>query len=205
MLKLTSQSLILEGENIAALRAEAEAAARELGRFIYIEHMDGQKYVDEVKRIYEYTRGVRREPFAVIIDADSIFRSPEAQNAFLKIFEEPNENIYLILLTTKAQKLLPTIRSRASLVSVKSTQSLDTTEARKWLDSSIYERLIAIAKIKKRDEAVEFVRNIAQPLPQLATENPKLVKSADIISTTLDNLIQNGNVKAQLTNLAINL
>ena len=36
----------------------------------------------------------------------------EAQNKLLKIFEEPNENVYYFLSTTNIEKVLPTIRSR---------------------------------------------------------------------------------------------
>jgi len=48
--------------------------------------------------------------FGVIIEADQM--NPAAQNAFLKTLEEPPSRCILLLATTKAQRLLPTIRSR---------------------------------------------------------------------------------------------
>lgn len=42
--------------------------------------------------------------------------TPQAQNAFLKIFEEPPKNVVFLLLTTDKKLLLPTIFSRAVLI-----------------------------------------------------------------------------------------
>lgn len=46
----------------------------------------------------------------VIRDFDK--STAEAQNKLLKVFEEPNENVYYLLSTTSVDKILPTIRSR---------------------------------------------------------------------------------------------
>lgn len=43
----------------------------------------------------------------------------QAQNAILKTFEEPPEYAVILLLTTNSEELLPTIRSRAVLLSMK--------------------------------------------------------------------------------------
>ncbi len=51
---------------------------------------------------------------AVILGAGAM--NTEAQNAFLKILEEPEKNTYLFLLAGHEEQLLPTIRSRAVVV-----------------------------------------------------------------------------------------
>lgn len=43
----------------------------------------------------------------------------DAQNALLKILEEPPSHVYFVLCTTEPQKLLPTIRGRCSVFQVK--------------------------------------------------------------------------------------
>ena len=52
----------------------------------------------------------------VIKDFDK--STAEAQNKLLKIFEEPNENVYYLLSTTNREKVLPTIRSRCFKISL---------------------------------------------------------------------------------------
>lgn len=52
----------------------------------------------------------------VIKDFDK--STAEAQNKLLKIFEEPNENVYYLLSTTNIEKVLPTIRSRCFKISL---------------------------------------------------------------------------------------
>ena len=47
----------------------------------------------------------------IIKDADAM--TPQAQNALLKLFEEPPAGVYFILLCTSPASLLPTVRSRA--------------------------------------------------------------------------------------------
>lgn len=47
---------------------------------------------------------------------NSELMTQQAQNAFLKILEEPTQGVYFFLLTTNASALLPTVRSRAPVV-----------------------------------------------------------------------------------------
>jgi DNA polymerase-3 subunit delta' len=59
----------------------------------------------------------------VIVDADRM--NEKAENAFLKTLEEPPDRTLLMLLTTKPQRLLPTILSRCVQVNLLGGQSLD--------------------------------------------------------------------------------
>jgi len=59
--------------------------------------------------------------------------NPQAQNAFLKIFEEPPKNVVFLLLTTDKKLLLPTILSRAVLLK---TQPLPNDIMEKELSKS---------------------------------------------------------------------
>jgi DNA polymerase-3 subunit delta' len=55
-----------------------------------------------------------RSRFFIVIDADRM--NNNAQNALLKTLEEPPPSSHLILLTSSADELLPTIRSRCQVV-----------------------------------------------------------------------------------------
>lgn len=52
--------------------------------------------------------------FYIIEDGDLL--TPAAQNALLKVLEEPPKNVHIILLATEADKLLSTIKSRTQYV-----------------------------------------------------------------------------------------
>ena len=75
---------------------------------------------------------------------------PEAQNAFLKLAEEPPPNVYFMLLCRSAQSLLPTILSRFTVVRLRSEAVYDEAArraaediARGILDSNEYPLLKA--------------------------------------------------------------
>ena len=59
----------------------------------------------------------------IIVDADRM--NDKAQNAFLKTLEEPPNRTLLMLLTTKPQRLLPTILSRCFQANLLGGRSLD--------------------------------------------------------------------------------
>ncbi len=54
-------------------------------------------------------------PLRVFLLEGAEAMSEQAQNALLKVFEEPPERVIFILTVTSAAKLLPTVRSRAQL------------------------------------------------------------------------------------------
>ncbi|MES3031115.1 MAG: hypothetical protein V4697_01735 [Patescibacteria group bacterium] len=66
--------------------------------------------------------------------------TPEAQNALLKIFEEPHENTHFFLIAPSAHILLPTLRSRLFHVDGE-TFEIDTVEAQKFLKLSPKDRV----------------------------------------------------------------
>jgi DNA polymerase-3 subunit delta' len=74
--------------------------------------------VDEIRKIAPFLRMTAAEGgwrVAIINDADTMTRA--AQNSILKILEEPPQNTVLILVTHRLGALIPTIRSRARVVS----------------------------------------------------------------------------------------
>jgi len=85
--------------------------------------------------------------------------TPEAQNALLKVFEEPTPHTHFFMILSSASLLLPTLRSRLVVLEEKSSIDDDTSaegiEAKKFLASSKGERLSMVApmiKEKNRDE-----------------------------------------------------
>ncbi len=114
------QGLLLAGPIGSGLFTAARAAAGEITTHrsaIMVVRPDekGTVSIERVRNLYVETRGVRSERFVIIIDdADSM--SHDAQNAFLKLLEEPVDNVYFILTTHEPSRLLPTILSRVQRI-----------------------------------------------------------------------------------------
>lgn len=68
--------------------------------------------VDSIRRLYDMTKTVETAKRIIVIDYAEKMGIP-AQNAFLKLLEEPGINTHFILLSHQASRLLPTILSRA--------------------------------------------------------------------------------------------
>ncbi|MCI8331884.1 MAG: hypothetical protein HFE78_03575 [Clostridiales bacterium] len=127
-----SHAHILEGPagsgrfTMAKAICEALAAGRDQGKIakdicpdvIYIKAPEGKSIlsVDAIRAIREQVYLAPHElPFKayLIFGADQM--SEGAQNAFLKLLEEPPADVYFFLLCENRARLLPTVRSRASL------------------------------------------------------------------------------------------
>lgn len=81
--------------------------------------------VDSIRRLYEVTK--TKEPKGRIIIIPYAERmATTAQNAFLKLLEEPNEATHFILLSHAPQQLLPTIMSRVQSVEVRPVTLVDS-------------------------------------------------------------------------------
>lgn len=88
-----------------------------------------------------------------IITANSITK--EAQNSLLKMFEEPSGSAVFFLLIPSASILLPTLRSRLMLVNThresnknnESDKTRGSFDAKKFIKSSMSERLAEVKKI----------------------------------------------------------
>lgn len=73
--------------------------------------------IDLIRTLYTETRSATDGRQVVIID-DADRMSEPAQNAFLKLLEEPGRNVHFILTSHHPERLLSTIKSRARMVRV---------------------------------------------------------------------------------------
>ncbi len=93
----------------------------------------------------------------------------EAQNALLKLFEEPGDSVHFFLIISSAHILLQTVKSRMSLLRSSHLQDSGIAqEAKVFLDSSIPKRLEQIKKFvdaiadekRPRQDAADFLNEI---------------------------------------------
>lgn len=109
---------------------------------------DGRKTIGvETVRDIGYQASVTPNEFdfklTVIEDADAM--TAQAQNAFLKLLEEPPAGAYFLMLCENSAALLPTIRSRASVLRM---ERCETEEMDEWLERN--SRSAAALKAKDR-------------------------------------------------------
>lgn len=128
----------------------------------------------------------------------------EAQNALLKILEEPPKNIVFILLVSSKNSLLPTIYSRLPYKNLKKVVEKDDIELNiKKLDlKDIYTFIKNSQKITK-DEAINIVETI---LIKANKENIKLnQKELDIFFKSIKLLELNSKPTTVLTYLLLSI
>ena len=95
---------------------------------------------------------------------DEIHRqTKDAQNALLKLLEEPPENVYIILCTTEPQALLPTITSRCHSYQMK---TLKPSEIINLIDSILDKEGFDVAEYPP--EIKKEISRLAEGLPRNA-------------------------------------
>lgn len=120
-LKSPAHALCLSGDEGVGLGSIATWLAEELSdspqTITRILPEKGLISIDRIRQLYEQTRSIQNGRRCIIID-DADAMSVDAQNALLKLLEEPVENIHFILTTHYLPTLLATIRSRTQVVTV---------------------------------------------------------------------------------------
>lgn len=143
----------------------------------------------------------------VILGAEKI--TLPAQNALLKILEEPPQNANLVLVASHSHELLSTIVSRclikkqteATNQQGKATEQLLslTEDLEKFFTNTQtknYSELIELAeKLKDREEAIIILKTLITNLSQWPTIPHQTLKN---VLTALDSLQKNGNVRLVL-------
>lgn len=112
--------------------------------------------------------------------------TPEAQNALLKTLEEPPPNTYIIGTTNNPEALLPTIRSRMSIVRLtEASQKPDTTLLLKLMNASPGTRLSILDPfLSTREDAKKFVSDLLVAAHQELCTHP-----SEKLTTLVRNLL----------------
>lgn len=106
----------------------------------------------------------------------------EAQNALLKLLEEPQKNLYLILIAQSTDKLLPTVQSRCQIIKITETgKTKKTAILAEILMLSPGEKLLFLSKkISDRETAEKFIQNIINELEDQLKENTNQMPTGQI-------------------------
>lgn len=92
------------------------------------DYENGSIIIDDIRELYGQTRSKFTSAQIVIIDFGNRSMSVQAQNAFLKLLEEPQQHIHFILATHYIDSLLPTVLSRCQRVYIRPITSQQTAQ-----------------------------------------------------------------------------
>ena len=107
--------------------------------------------------------------FVAVKDADLL--TIEAQNALLKLLEEPPSHAVIVLATQRKQKLLPTIRSRAVEINA-SFQKKRLSKNIESKDSNFDEAITALSQVQNPKEWIDWqIENYYQTLLSAVSKN----------------------------------
>lgn len=128
-----------------------------------------------------------------------------AQNALLKLLEEPPRGTRVYLTVEDPEKLLETIISRCVVKRIGKNEEQGNSEMvalTSTIATASYRELIELAeKYKERDEAVMVIKELLVFLHSRVQEKPlekKYQQQVQAVLKTLDGLQRNGNVRLLL-------
>lgn len=107
-------------------------------------------YIDDAREIRDLQQhaAVKDRQFFVLSIKEM---TRQAQNAFLKIAEDPTANTCFFILVSNYETLLPTLRSRAVIVENKEEDDSYHETAQEFLASSVSDRLEMVQKLHTAD------------------------------------------------------
>jgi len=114
-----------------------------------VDEKEGSIIIEDIRQLYEQTRTRQPQTHVYILDTGERSMTIAAQNAFLKLLEEPRPNLHFIITTHQFDQLLPTIRSRSqrlALLPVSSEQTMDIISGLNISDATTRTRLAFVGR-----------------------------------------------------------
>src|ERR1035437_176195 len=199
MLRDMPQALLLTGPTGVGLGTVAKYLAAQIGTLSFVvlpekdEKVDIDKgviSVDSIRRLYTQTRSIQTGKIVILIDYAERM-GHQAQNAFLKLLEEPSAGVHFILATHTPSKLLATITSRAQSVDIKPVLKKQTEEL---LDE------LSVTDAKKRQQLIYMSTGLPAELTRLASDDAYFTVRSAVMRDARDLLQANTYRKLQVAN-----
>lgn len=127
--------------------------------------------VDSVRRIYDMTKTIETGKRLIVIDFAERM-GVQAQNAFLKLLEEPGKNTHFILLTHEPSKLLSTIHSRVQQFDVR---MITESQSEELLDE------LGVKDTQKRSQLLFMASGLPAELSRLSSDERYFEARAQIV------------------------
>lgn len=127
--------------------------------------------IQSIRRLYDLTKTIEPKGRVIIIDYAERMAIP-AQNAFLKLFEEPTDATRFVLLTHQPELLLPTITSRSQRVDLR---SITHEQSEALLDE------LKVKDATKRTQLLFIADGLPAELTRLSTDSQRFEARAAIV------------------------
>lgn len=179
------QSLLLSGPVGVGLGAVARFIATQVGDITLVVLPEKDEKIDidkgvisvaSIRRLYHQTRSKQTGKQMIIIDYAERMGT-QAQNAFLKLLEEPGEGTYFILVTHSPARLLSTITSRTVAVELRPITH-QQTEA--FLDT------LGVTDVKKRTQLLFMADGLPAEISRLTSDDSYFERQASIVRDARD-------------------
>lgn len=161
--------------------------------------------INEVRDIQKraYEKSVGESGWRTIV-VEAIQIRIEAQNALLKILEEPPVATRFFFVVAESSQLLPTLLSRFAQTERK-TKSIDITDAQAFVELSVAQRLTLVAE-KTAAKDKEWQRSVLSGLEQLAVKDVVLQKILPLLYNVRKEIVAPGaSAKMLLEHVALGL
>lgn len=154
--------LIIDGPSGSGVLTVAKAIAEYVGSPAFviepkkkvknefvIDPAEGSVIIEDIRALYQQTRTKQPGEHVYIIDTGEKSMTLGAQNAFLKLLEEPRAGLHFIIVTHQFDQLLPTIVSRSqrlSLLAITDDQTTKLIDSRGVTDQTKRARLAFVGR-----------------------------------------------------------
>ena len=199
--------VVAGGEGVA--RAILEQVNQTETSYVFTRHYDAFK-VDDARMIKSLQSEKTELPSVFIISFTTA--GNEAQNAMLKVVEEPTANTFFILMTPNPANLLPTLRSRLEEVATpENKEQKSRIPVASFISMTLAERFDSIKDLtdKKSDEPINkgevaiFLDQLELHLKQQGINDPDLL---NLVFDSRRYLSANGaSIKMILETIAMHL
>jgi DNA polymerase III gamma/tau subunit len=209
------QSLILISKDIQKLKDEALNLAKKekVSKFdVDITETEKALGIGDIRNIQKkiFLTPVSGDRKAVIVQA-FYGATPDAQNAFLKLLEEPPQSAIIIVLVTSVDFLLPTILSRCTVINLDKQRKLSQEQIIKnlaVLNNEIRKNALKLAQDNSKDKetALIFLEDLIITAEENLEEDISLGKKMKMLQKT-HTIIKTTNVNPRfaLENLFLNI
>ena len=197
LLKDAPHALLLTGKVGVGLYTIAAHYAKELKSITVtvlpekddkIDLEKGTITIQSIRRLYDLTRTIEPNGRTIIIDYAERMGIP-AQNAFLKLLEEPTEGTHFILLSHTLETLLPTIQSRSQKVEIR---PISAEQSKELLDE------LQVNDTTKRSQLLFIAQGLPAELTRLVQDDKYFESRVEVVRDARDYLTGSPYIRLQL-------
>ncbi len=161
--------------------------------------------ISEISELTEwaYLKKTEKE-LAIILNSQKL--TIEAQNALLKLLEEPPEFTIIVLVSVNADLLLPTILSRIEIfIDPEKSVKISLEKTKNFLEANLLERLRIIDNMLLEDEAKIEAEILIGNLLEISPKTFNNIEALENLRLAYKALSKKGNVKQVLEFLAYSI